>query len=98
MNPYAEEIIQSLKTDKNFLSEKFGVVNIGMFGSCAAGNQNKDSDIDILVELKAPRFDWMAGLQIYLEKKFDRKVDLIRKSTRLKSGFIKRIEKEVFYA
>jgi len=98
MNSYTEEIIKSLRADKDFLADKFGVVNIGMFGSYISGNQNSESDIDILVELKEPRFDWLAGLQLYLEKKFDKKIDLIRKSGKIKSRFIESIEKEVIYA
>ncbi len=87
----AEEIIKSLRADKDFLADKFGMVNIGIFGSYVSGNQ-------ILVELKEPRFDWLAGLQLYLEKKFDKKIDLIRKSGKFKSRFIESIEKEVIYA
>ncbi|HAO22322.1 MAG TPA: toxin-antitoxin system toxin subunit [Desulfobacteraceae bacterium] len=98
MNSYTEEIIKSLRADKDFLADKFGMVNIGIFGSYVSGNQNSESDIDILVELKEPRFDWLAGLQLYLEKKFDKKIDLIRKSGKFKSRFIESIEKEVIYA
>ncbi len=93
-----EKIIESLRADKAFLADNFGVVNIGIFGSYVSGNQNNTSDIDILVELKKPRFDWLAGLQIYLEKKFDKKIDLIRKSGKFKSRFIESIEKVVVYA
>jgi predicted nucleotidyltransferase len=64
------------------------VVAIGLFGSYAKGEQNADSDIDILVELKEPRFDWLAGLQIYMEKKFGRKIELVRKSNLVRSRFI----------
>lgn len=75
-----------------------GVINIGIFGSYILGNQDDESDIDILVELKEPRFDWLAGLHIYLEKKFDKKVDLIRKSGKFKNSFIESVEKVVLYA
>jgi len=95
---FGEEIIKSLRADKDFLADKFGVVNIGMFGSYISGNQNSESDIDILVELKEPRFDWLAGLQLYLEKKFDKKIDLIRKSGKFKSRFIESVEQDVLYA
>ena len=67
------EIIDFLKSEKTFLSNEFGVVNIGLFGSFAKGEQTADSDIDILVELKEPRFDWLAGLKIYLEHNFEKK-------------------------
>ena len=73
------------------------MVAIGLFGSYAKGEQNADSDIDILVELKEPRFDWLAGLQIYMEKKFGRKIELVRKSNLVRSRFIERVEKDVIY-
>jgi len=74
------DIVNLIRTEKTFLKNEFGVVAIGLFGSYAKGEQNADSDIDILVELKEPRFDWLAGLQIYMEKKFGRKIELVRKS------------------
>ena len=92
------EIIDFLKSEKTFLSNEFGVVNIGLFGSFAKGEQTADSDIDILVELKEPRFDWLAGLEIYLEQSFEKKIELVRKSNVLKSRFISRVEKDIIYA
>ena len=91
------EIIDFLKSEKTFLSNEFGVVNIGLFGSFAKGEQTADSDIDILVELKEPRFDWLAGLKIYLEQNFQKKIELVRKSNLLKSRFIRRVEKDIIY-
>ena len=91
------EIIDFLKSEKTFLSNEFGVVNIGLFGSFAKGEQTADSDIDILVELKEPRFDWLAGLKIYLEQSFEKKIELVRKSNLLKSRFIRRVEKDIIY-
>ncbi len=93
-----EEIINYLKSDKTFLSEKFGVISIGLFGSYAKGEEDMNSDIDLIVELKKPSFEWLAGLQIYLEKKFDRKIELIRKSRNVNRYFASRIEKEIIYA
>ena len=92
------EIIDLLKREKNFLKNEFGVISIGLFGSYTREQQDVGSDIDILVELKEPRFDWLAGLQLYLEHKLDKKIDLIRKGKNLKSRFVERIEKSVIYA
>ena len=92
------EIIDFLKSEKTFLSNEFGVVNIGLFGSFAKGEQTADSAIDILVELKEPRFDWLAGLKIYLEQSFEKKIELVRKNNLLKSRFIRRVEKDIIYA
>ena len=60
------EIINIPKTEKPFIKENFGVILIGIFGSYAKKNQTIDSDIDFLVEFTEPRFDWIAGLNIYI--------------------------------
>lgn len=91
------EIIKLLKAEKPFLKENFGVIHIGIFGSYAKNRQTIDSDIDFLVEFEEPRFDWIAGLNIYLEKKLDRKIEIIRKRALKTSKFFERIEQEVIY-
>ena len=93
-----KDILRLLKADKAFLRNEFGVITIGLFGSYIKGTQHADSDIDLLVELKEPRFDWIAGLQMYLEKRFDKKIELVRKSDNVNRRFTQRIENEVLYA
>jgi len=92
------EIMDILKNDKAFLRKEFGVINIGLFGSYAKGNQKEDSDIDFLVELQEPRFEWLAGLQIYLETKFGRKIELIRKGKNVNQRLIQKVERDIIYA
>ncbi|MBT3804839.1 MAG: toxin-antitoxin system toxin subunit [Desulfobacula sp.] len=91
------EIINLIKAEKSFLKETFGVLNIGLFGSYAKDQQTPDSDIDLLVEFAEPRFDWIAGLNIYMDKKLDKKIEIIRKRTLSKSKFFERIEQEIIY-
>lgn len=47
-----EDIIVPLQEKKQFLSDNFGVREIGIFGSFAKGTQTVSSDIDIVVELE----------------------------------------------
>jgi hypothetical protein len=89
------EIISLIKTEKTFLKENFGVLHVGLFGSYAKNQQNSDSDIAFLVEFTEPRFDWIASLQIYMEKKFDKKIEIVRKYNQSKSRFLERIEQEI---
>lgn len=58
------------------------VKRAGIFGSHARGEQKKNSDIDILVELdeKWDLFD-VIGLKITLEKILKKKVDLVEYDT-----------------
>lgn len=55
-----------------------GVVQSSIFGSFATGKARKDSDVDILVELKGGKtlFD-LVELKMDLESKLKRKVDLV---------------------
>jgi len=92
------EIINMIRAEKSFLKENFGVLTIGLFGSYAKNKQTPDSDIDFLVEFAEPRFDWIAGLNIYMEKKFDRKIEIVRRRALNKSRFFERIEQEIIYA
>ncbi|HAR34963.1 MAG TPA: toxin-antitoxin system toxin subunit [Desulfobacter sp.] len=92
-----EDIIQILKDEKKLLNDQFGVLSIGLFGSYAKGAQNSESDIDLMVELKEPRYEFLAGLQIYLEQKFEKKIELIRKRKNFSDSFVKSIEKNIIY-
>ena len=92
------QIMSLLKAEKSYLTKKFGVVDIGLFGSFATGQSDMDSDIDLIVELREPRFDHLAGLQVYLEKKFSRKIGIVRKGNRANIRFVQRIEKDTIYA
>ena len=49
-----------------------------MFGSTARGEDNKDSDVDLLVDFSKTKtlFD-LANIQFYFENLLDKKVDLV---------------------
>jgi predicted nucleotidyltransferase len=92
-----DDIIRILKAEKPFIVDKYGVTEIGLFGSFASGTPNSDSDIDLLIEFKEPRFEYLAGLTIFLENKLNRKIEIVRKSKNIKSRFLQRIEDSVVY-
>ncbi len=60
--------------------KKNDVVRAGIFGSYARGEAKKRSDIDILIKVKKGKkfslFD-LVGLQMELEEKLGKKVDLL---------------------
>jgi len=92
------QIIRILKAEKSFLNKEFGVTRIGIFGSFAKGKESDESDIDFIVEMKQARFDHLAGLQIYLEKKFARKIEIVRKGKNVSGRLAIRLENEAIYA
>ena len=55
---------------------RYGVKQIGLFGSHVNGTVPATSDIDLLVELEGLTFHDYMGLVIFLEDLFEKKVDL----------------------
>ena len=90
------EIINKLQELKPTLKADYSVKEIGLFGSYSDGTFNEESDIDILVELYQPIGWKFFSLEIYLEKTFGRKIDLVTKSA-LKEQIRDKILKQVNY-
>ena len=92
-----DQILSILRFNKPYMEQHFGVKSLGLFGSVAKEKASDESDIDILVELKAPKYDWWAGLLEYLQDKLGKKVDLITTGSHLSEKFLNRVNKEVIY-
>ena len=92
-----ENIINILKEHKEELNAKYGVEEIGVFGSYVKGEQKRRSDIDILVEFKPDArislLDFV-GLENYISDLLGAKVDLVEKSA-LKPRIGKHVLNEV---
>jgi len=91
-----DQILSKLKELKPSLYKDFAVKEIGLFGSFSDNTYNEDSDIDILVELEKPIGWKFFSLELFLEKTFNRKIDLVTKNA-LKDQLKVSILKEVNY-
>jgi len=69
--------LKRIKEKYSYLTDEFGVVKIGIFGSTAKGTDMEDSDIDVVVELKKPLGLKFIELAEYLETLFNKKVDVL---------------------
>lgn len=74
------EIIEKLFELKPILSSKYNVKTVGLFGSFSDETFNDESDIDLLVELNTMTGWNIISLEIFLEKIFNRKIDLVTKN------------------
>ena len=75
-----DEALAILREHKPVLAERFGVVELALFGSTARDEAGPDSDIDVLVTLRGP-LGWRSSYSDvlrYLEDVFERPVDLVR--------------------
>lgn len=73
-----EECKQKLKDFKQTFGQRFGIINIGIFGSVARQENTEDSDIDIVVEVEKPSLSLMYELKEALKALFGCNVDLVR--------------------
>ena len=70
--------IDEIRTKAMPILKKFGVEKAALFGSYARGEENRDSDIDILVELpKGTSLLTFSALKLELEASFGRRFDII---------------------
>lgn len=90
------DILSKLKELKPELYNVYSVKEIGLFGSFSDNTFTEDSDIDILVEFNKPIGWKFFSLEIYLEKIFNRKIDLVTKNA-LKDQIKESILKQVKY-
>ena len=91
------QIIDFLRTQKDFFKREFRVKKIGIFGSCARGNIIGESDIDVVVELEKPDMFYMIGIKQTIEEAFGIKVDVVRFREKISKTLKHRIEQDVIY-
>ena len=94
-----DEVLALLREHKPVLAERFGVVELALFGSTVRDEANPESDIDILVSLRGAR-GWRSGYSDvlhYLEDLFDRRIDLVVESD-LRAELRPYIEADAVYA
>lgn len=75
-------IIERLRRERVALAS-FGVLEIGLFGSFARGEQTPESDVDLLVEFSPQQhtFDSFMDLSFFLEALLGRKVELLTRES-----------------
>ncbi|MAG07325.1 hypothetical protein CMI46_00740 [Candidatus Pacearchaeota archaeon] len=72
------DIFGKLKSKILKILKKYEIRKAGIFGSFARGEETKNSDIDILIELEGKKslFD-LIEIEMELEKELNKKVDLL---------------------
>ena len=90
-------IMEKIREDMPLLRERYKVKNVGVFGSYVRGDNNEESDVDILVEFhEPPTLLEFVALERHIGELTGIKVDLVMK-TALKPGIGERILQEVVY-
>ena len=73
-----DEVLGLLREHKETLTQRFGVVELALFGSVARDRAKEESDVDILVRFDGPATSKRYfGVQFYIEDLLGRPVDLV---------------------
>jgi len=94
-----DQILSFLTQNKIMFREKFHITKIGLFGSYARGEQNKDSDIDLIVEFEENTqnlYDLKIKLKDFFLCNLGIEIDICREKY-IKPRFKKIILKDTIY-
>ena len=91
------EIIEILRAYKKELAKKYGIIEIGVFGSVARDEVGKDSDVDVVVRISNPDLFMLVGIKNELEERFQRSVEIVAYSENMNQFLKKRIDGEAAY-
>jgi len=94
-----DELKRILRVHKDELRERYGIKELGIFGSYVRGEERKDSDLDLLAEFEdGAKIGLLEFISVenYLSDLLGVKVELVEKSA-LKPRIGRLIMKEVVY-
>jgi len=92
-----DDIIVFLRRYKEKNQDKYGIINIGVFGSASRRAMTEQSDIDIVVELEHPDMFNLIGIKQDLEEELHRSIDIIRYREKMNAFLKRKIEEEAIY-
>ena len=92
-----EEILSFLSDFKHDYSEKYGIVEIGVFGSIVRDEAWDGSDLDICIKTRTPNPFILVHIKDDIEKRTEKRVDIVRVREKMNPFLKGRIEKEAVY-
>jgi predicted nucleotidyltransferase len=93
-----EDVLRELRNHMPLFERLYGVTRIGIFGSVARDEPRKNSDIDVVVEMREPDLFYLVHIKETLEKVLQRPVDVIRYRDKMNRYLKARIDKDACYA
>ncbi|MEK6726773.1 MAG: nucleotidyltransferase domain-containing protein [Deltaproteobacteria bacterium] len=91
------DILAVLRDIKQNFAEKYGILEIGIFGSTARDEAREDSDVDICIKTKTPDPFAIVHIKEEIESRVRKHVDIVRIREKMNPFLRERIEKEGIY-
>ena len=91
------EVIEILRRHKSLFAERYGVTELGIFGSIARGETTPESDVDVVVQMREPNLFFMVHIKDALEEAFHQHVDIIQYREKMNPFLKQRIDRDAMY-
>lgn len=92
-----ERLLAILEEFKRDYGEKYGILEMGLFGSMARDEAGEESDVDIFIKTKTPNPFLLVHLKEDIEELTGKHVDIVRMREKMNPFLRERIEKEGRY-
>ena len=92
-----DAILAILRDFKQNFAEKYGILEIGIFGSFARNDAREDSDVDVCIKTKTPNPFVIVHIKEEIENLVRKHVDIVRVRDKMNPFLKERIEKEGVY-
>lgn len=98
MNPLPrEKALEILRRHKPLFAERYGVTELGVFGSVARDEALPESDVDVVIRMRIPDLFHMVHIKESLEEAFHRRVDIVQYRDKMNPFLKKRIDRDAAY-
>ncbi|MCL2064974.1 MAG: nucleotidyltransferase domain-containing protein [Candidatus Cloacimonetes bacterium] len=81
------DYLDILRKFKQKYGAKYGIINIGLFGSVARQEHSEESDVVVIVEASEMDLFSRIGVKHHFEEMMGSRVDVVRKSKIYESSF-----------
>ena len=92
-----DEALAILRREKPRLTERYGVKQIGLFGSVARGDARAESDVDVIVDVPITNAWEYFSLVDEVKTAFPVPVDVVRLHSKLRPFFVERLARDGVY-
>jgi predicted nucleotidyltransferase len=94
---YRDNVLSLLKSYKSDYFDKYGIEELGIFGSVARGQETSISDVDICIKTKTADMFAIVHIKEDLQNILAKRVDIVRIRDKMNPFLKNRIEKEAIY-
>lgn len=92
-----QDVLGILKDYKTEYALRYGIHDIGVFGSAARDTMTTESDVDVVIRMEKTELFALVGIKEDLEERLKRKVDLVTYRETMNPFLKKRIDGEAVY-